>query len=55
MEKYNEMSPNAEIIGYMHGYRGLLLGETVEFSKKVKESYDVLYDFGGTPIGYSRV
>jgi len=55
MEKYNEMFPNAEIIGYMHGYRGLLLGETVEFSKKVKESYEVLYDFGGTPIGNSRV
>ncbi|HIM86422.1 MAG TPA: pyrophosphate--fructose-6-phosphate 1-phosphotransferase, partial [Candidatus Poseidoniales archaeon] len=55
IEKYNEMSPNAEIIGYMHGYRGLLLGETVEFSKKVKESHEVLYDFGGTPIGNSRV
>ena len=55
IEKYNEMSPNAEIIGYMHGYRGLLLGETVEFSKKVKESHAVLYDFGGTPIGNSRV
>ena len=55
IEKYNEMSPNAEIIGYMHGYRGLLLGETVEFSKKVKEAHEVLYDFGGTPIGNSRV
>jgi pyrophosphate--fructose-6-phosphate 1-phosphotransferase len=55
IEKYNEMSPNAEIIGYMHGYRGLLLGETVEFSKRVKESHEVLYDFGGTPIGNSRV
>ena len=37
IEKYNEASPNAKIIGYMHGYRGLLLGETVEFSKKVKK------------------
>jgi pyrophosphate--fructose-6-phosphate 1-phosphotransferase len=55
IEKYNEMSPNAEIIGYMHGYRGLLLGETVKFSKKVKEGHEVLYDFGGTPIGNSRV
>jgi pyrophosphate--fructose-6-phosphate 1-phosphotransferase len=27
----------------------------VEFSKKVKESHEVLYDFGGTPIGNSRV
>ena len=39
----------------MHGYRGLLLGETVEFSKETKEAYEVLYDFGGTPIGNSRV
>ena len=55
VEKYNEVSPHAEIIGYMHGYRGLLLGETVEFSKKTKKAYEVLYDFGGTPIGNSRV
>ena len=55
VEKYNEVSPHAEIIGYMHGYRGLLLGETVEFSKETKEAYEVLYDFGGTPIGNSRV
>ena len=55
VEKYNEVSPHAEIIGYMHGYRGLLLGETVEFSKETKKAYEVLYDFGGTPIGNSRV
>ena len=55
VEKYNEVSPHAEIICYMHGYRGLLLGETVEFSKETKEAYEVLYDFGGTPIGNSRV
>ena len=55
VEKYNEVSPHAKIIGYMHGYRGLLLGETVEFSKETKEAYEVLYDFGGTPIGNSRV
>ena len=45
IEKYNTLSPDAEIIGYMHGYRGLLLGETVEFSKKVKKAHEVLYDF----------
>ena len=55
IEKYNQESPNAEIIGYMHGYHGLLLGRSVKFSSKVKENYGVLYDFGGTPIGNSRV
>ena len=55
IEKYNELDPDVEMIGYMHGYRGLLLGKSVTFSKKVKENYQVLYNFGGTPIGNSRV
>ena len=55
IEKYNEISPDSEIIGYLHGYRGLLLGESIKFSKKVKENFSILYEFGGTPIGNSRV
>ena len=55
IEKYNEISPDAEIIGYMHGYRGLLLGKSIKFSNEVKAHYETLYDFGGTPIGNSRV
>ena len=55
IEKYNELDPDVEMIGYMHGYRGLLLGKSVTFSKKVKENYQALYNFDGTPIGNSRV
>ena len=55
IEKYNELDPNIEMVGYMHGYRGLLLGKSVTFSKEVKKNYQVLYDFGGSPIGNSRV
>jgi len=55
IEKYNALSPDAEIIGYMHGYRGLLLGKSVKFSGNAKENYEILYGFGGTPIGNSRV
>ena len=55
IEKYNQLDSNIEIIGYMHGYRGLLLGKSVSFSKEVKENYHVLYDYGGSPIGNSRV
>ena len=55
IEKYNELDPNIEMVGYMHGYRGLLLGELVVFSNEVKKNYQVLYDFGGSPIGNSRV
>ena len=55
VEKYNELDPNIEMVGYMHGYRGLLLGKSVIFSNEVKKNYQVLYDFGGSPIGNSRV
>jgi len=55
VEKYNEICPEAEIIGYMHGYRGLLLGKSIKFSKEIRENCDILYDFGGSPIGNSRV
>jgi len=55
IEKYNKISPDSEIIGYKYGYRGLLLGESITFSQKVKDNYKIFYDFGGTPIGNSRV
>ena len=55
IEKYNDLDPNIEMVGYMHGYRGLLLGKSVIFSNEVKKNYQVLYDFGGSPIGNSRV
>ena len=55
IEKYNQLDSNIEIIGYMHGYRGLLLGKSISFSKEVKENYHVLYNYGGSPIGNSRV
>ena len=55
IEKYNELSPESEIIGYQHGYRGLLLGKSIEFSKKARQNFSKLYNFGGTPIGNSRV
>ena len=55
IEKYNEIAPDFEMIGYKHGYRGLLLGESITFSQNVKENYKIFYDFGGTPIGNSRV
>lgn len=55
IEKYNELDPNVEMIGYMHGYRGLLLGKSIEFDNRAKKNYRVLYEYGGTPIGNSRV
>ena len=43
------------MIGYLNGYRGLLIGESITFPSTVREQYSTLYDFGGSPIGNSRV
>jgi len=52
---YNQSAPSAEIVGYLNGYRGLLLGKSIEFSDSIRSRYEVLFDFGGSPIGNSRV
>ena len=55
IEKYNEIALDAELIGYLNGYRGLLLGNSIEFPDSAKTDFAKLYDFGGSPIGNSRV
>lgn len=55
IEKYAEIAPGAEMIGYLNGYQGLLLANSIQFPKNVKDHVNVLYSFGGSPIGNSRV
>ncbi len=55
IHEYNQSAPSAEIVGYLNGYRGLLLGKSIEFSDSIRSRYEVLFDFGGSPIGNSRV
>ena len=55
IQRYNDLCPNAELIGYLNGYRGLLLGESIPFPDSVKENFSVLFHYGGSPIGNSRV
>lgn len=55
IEKYNEIAPDAEFIGYLNGYRGLLTDNSISFLDSAKEHFSILYDFGGSPIGNSRV
>ena len=55
IQRYNDTAPDAELIGYLNGYRGLLIGESITFPSTVREQYSTLYDFGGSPIGNSRV
>ena len=55
IHEYNQSVPSAEIVGYLNGYRGLLLGKSIEFPESIRSKYKVLFDFGGSPIGNSRV
>ena len=55
IQAYNQSAPSAEIVGYLNGYRGLLLGKSIEFPDSIRNRYEVLFDFGGSPIGNSRV
>ena len=55
IEQYAARKPEVEMIGYLNGYRGLLLGKSIVFPESVKNNFTVLYDFGGSPIGNSRV
>ena len=55
IEQYVKRKPEAKMIGYLNGYRGLLIGKSIVFPESVKNNFTALYDFGGSPIGNSRV
>ena len=53
---YNYKSiPNIEFIGYLYGYKGLLIGQSMQISLSLLENKDKIYDFGGSFLGNSRV
>ena len=55
IEQYYSRFPKAEMIGYLNGYKGLLLGNSITIPEQVKNNAQILYNFGGSPIGNSRV
>ncbi len=55
IERYTEIAPEVEIIAYVNGYKGLLLGDSIVVSQNVRENASVLHFHGGSPIGNSRV
>jgi diphosphate-dependent phosphofructokinase len=55
IERYSELVPDMEIIGYLRGYQGLLRGESLPVTPTVREHAGVLHRHGGSPIGNSRV
>jgi pyrophosphate--fructose-6-phosphate 1-phosphotransferase len=55
IERYSEVAPDVRIIAYLNGYAGLLTGNSVEVTDEVRANAHRLHDFGGSPIGNSRV
>ena len=55
IERYTEVSPETEIIAYVGGYKGLLLGDSIKVTPEIRENASILYKHGGSPIGNSRV
>ncbi|HEX3135148.1 MAG TPA: pyrophosphate--fructose-6-phosphate 1-phosphotransferase [Planctomycetota bacterium] len=55
IERYTDLAPDVELIGYLGGYQGLLRGESVKVTKDVRAQAGILHRHGGSPIGNSRV
>ena len=55
IERYTALLPDVEIIAYRHGYHGVLTGSSVVVDASARAFASVLQDYGGSPIGNSRV
>ncbi len=55
VERYTEVAPDVEIICYTGGYKGLLEGKSILVTPEIRKNISILYKFGGSPIGNSRV
>ena len=55
IRNYSLTYPDADIIGYLHGYKGLLQGNSIAITQEVRDNAEILYEYGGSPIGNSRV
>jgi diphosphate-dependent phosphofructokinase len=55
VERYSEVAPHIEIIGYKDGYAGLLTGDSITFTAEMRGQAHLLHELGGSPLGNSRV
>ena len=55
IERYTEVAPEVEIIAYQYGYHGLLTGNYIVIDEEGRKNAGILREFGGSPIGNSRV
>ncbi len=55
IEMYHHKAPGAELVGYLNGYKGLLMGKSIQFPDNAHEYAQTLMRYGGSAIGNSRV
>lgn len=55
IDEYTKLDPSIEMIGYINGYKGLLLGDSIKVTDEVRKNALVLTQHGGSPLGNSRV
>jgi pyrophosphate--fructose-6-phosphate 1-phosphotransferase len=55
IERYTQVAPETAIRCYVDGYRGLLTGDSLVVTPAVRAGAHLLHQFGGSPIGNSRV
>lgn len=55
IERYSQVAPDVEIIAYRNGYHGLLKGDSISITPEIRAKAHLLQEFGGSPIGNSRV
>lgn len=55
IQRYTEILPDTEIIGFKDGYDGLLRKNFMTVTPEVRAKAHLLHEFGGSPLGNSRV
>lgn len=55
INRYSQLVPEVDIIGYRHGYQGLLGKDYLSVTPAVRARAALLHEFGGSPLGNSRV
>eukprot|EP00466_Bigelowiella_natans_P009873 jgi/Bigna1/81777/fgenesh1_pg.84_\ len=55
IERYTEIDPDIQITCYRYGYQGLLLGDSFKVNWEMRRKAHLLQNYGGSPIGNSRV
>ena len=55
IRNYSQKDTDCSMMGYLHGYKGLLTGKSISIGEDVISQAEILYEFGGSPIGNSRL